>query len=740
MCNRYEVSAWLLIGFVATAAAMPARAQEPKPESDSPTERPTIEDPAVLAVLQTKPGTPVARTRAAKILADLGRPTLAKGYLQQVLQAQLDQQQLAGLADQLGSAMFVEMSTRSDLAPEGQQLAKAVLTAASRQSQDPKRIAGLISQLQDPSAAVRSGALAGLQKARSAAVGPLISVLADPSRAAEQANARAALVLLGSDALGPLTAILEAPDTRLVAQAIQALADSDARQLTHYLLAPCASEKSQAEVRAAAAAALKRWLGCTPTGPEAAEMLAQEARKYFDRKQPLRADSQNRVAVWSWDAAKKQAVAKEYLAEDASRVIAARLAREAYSLAADDDEIRLLHLATLLEAAAYENGPDKPLPGGQGTAMAKVAGFGVGIVEDLLEYALAHDRPVVAAAAVQILGRQGKAEELLFQGAQPAALARAARAADRRLRFAAVEAIIKLQPDGPFAGSSYVPEALRFFAASSGTRRVLIAGPITEASQRLAGYLGELGYDVATAVTGRDLIRRVIASPDYELVLVDARLQRPTVAVLLQQLRHDCRTASLPVGVITPAGCFERAERATRDDPLAEAFPRPHTAETGRWQLERLVALAGREIVPYAERQQQAAQALEWLASLSSRPQKAFDLQHAQQSVLDALYVPHLSTRAVAVLRNLGTPQSQKALVDLASRWTQPLEVRSAAVTAFRENVQRHGILLTSDQILLQYDRQNQSESRDRATQEVLGLILDSIEAATRPLRANDKG
>jgi hypothetical protein len=43
--------------------------------------------------------------------------------------------------------------------------------------------------------------------------------------------------------------------------------------------------------------------------------------------------------------------------------------------------------------------------------------------------------------------------------------------------------------------------------------------------------------------------------------------------------------------------------------------------------------------------------------------------------------------------------------------------------------VARHGTLLTSGEILLQYDRYNQSETQDRQTQLVLASILDSVEA-----------
>jgi hypothetical protein len=68
----------------------------------------------------------------------------------------------------------------------------------------------------------------------------------------------------------------------------------------------------------------------------------------------------------------------------------------------------------------------------------------------------------------------------------------------------------------------------------------------------------------------------------------------------------------------------------------------------------------------------------------------------------------------------------------LASRWTQPLPRRKAAVEALWDNTVGHGILLTSAEILEQYDRYNASEKMDRPTQQVLSAILNCLEAPAK--------
>jgi hypothetical protein len=107
-------------------------------------------------------------------------------------------------------------------------------------------------------------------------------------------------------------------------------------------------------------------------------------------------------------------------------------------------------------------------------------------------------------------------------------------------------------------------------------------------------------------------------------------------------------------------------------------------------------------------------------------------LPRSIDAVYEALFIPELAPQATTILANTGTPEAQKALVELASRWTQPLTRRKEAVDALWDNTAGHGILLTSAEILRQYDRYNASESLDRSSQQVLSAILNCLEAPTK--------
>jgi hypothetical protein len=209
--------------------------------------------------------------------------------------------------------------------------------------------------------------------------------------------------------------------------------------------------------------------------------------------------------------------------------------------------------------------------------------------------------------------------------------------------------------------------------------------------------------------------------------------QGPPAEEVVQRLRQDCRTSQLRVALVARAGFLKRAERIAEEDPLAIAFSQPIDAAATRWQLDRLNALVPREFVGFSERQALAVRALDCLASLTESTAAIDDVQAVEDAVLTGLKVPRLSSRAILVLANLSTRVSQQALLDLANRAANPLAVRKAAAAALDINVQRFGLLVDVESIRRQYRRYNDSAAEDKATQQVLAGVLNTIESRAVP-------
>ena len=180
-----------------------------------------------------------------------------------------------------------------------------------------------------------------------------------------------------------------------------------------------------------------------------------------------------------------------------------------------------------------------------------------------------------------------------------------------------------------------------------------------------------------------------------------------------------------------PAERFETLQNALASDPFTTILPRFHSVDVAANDVEQLKAIAGRNLVGGDERIAQARAAFAALTVLAKKPATLlqYDLLTLEPAIIRALHNPSLTADAAALLGLFGTPTSQTALIDFASQTTRALSDRQAAASAFAAAVKSRGLLLTQQQIAAQYARYNASEKLDQPTQELLGIILDAIEA-----------
>jgi HEAT repeat protein len=145
-----------------------------------------------------------------------------------------------------------------------------------------------------------------------------------------------------------------------------------------------------------------------------------------------------------------------------------------------------------------------------------------------------------------------------------------------------------------------------------------------------------------------------------------------------------------------------------------------------------LVERGKQEVVPNEVRRQQALSALAWLRQLNQSSARDFDLRPYEAQLTRALHRPVTSTAAADLVAQMGTHTAVKSLAEMANMNTQPLAMRQAAAAGFSTAIGKYGIQLTIPEIKFQYDRYNQSASEDQSTQQLLGLMLDAIEASSK--------
>jgi CheY-like chemotaxis protein len=795
-------------------------------------------DPIVIGILESKPTTPPDVMQAIINLANYGRVDVAKRYIVALINSNLDDATNWKLQRHFGSAVFFRLSSQEDLQPEGRQLADIVLGGAQKYVRDPARLDALIKQLSDTNLELRQAALVDLQEAREEAVAALISVLGDSARASERPTIHAALRRMGRTAIGPLLGALDVPNEEWRSEIVTVLGNMQTLDALPFLLRPYLQSAAGSPQQLAAKSALSKTLEALPSKSDAERFLHGEVVSYLEGKLPGKLDHENRIEMWKWDDTQKRPVRGLFDPIAAPLLLAARLGSELTAIAPENRQYRLLHLVASLESAKAESGWDQPLPSGTGTAF-DFAKKNLDMSEEVLRYSLDRGHVGSAIAALEVMGGAGDASFLRSSGGQPREVAKALRHPNRRVRFAALQAVLQIAPQSPYAGASYLPEALGYFARTAGTRRVLIGHPRPEISQSMAGIFLELGIDSDVTSTGREALQLARRNSDYELVLLSDALDNPNIQEQVQQFRREPLTAKLPIGVLArtevssgmqvpPQGSgtggiadgnsfvlsdsiqtatfefdndgvskgvrvplggitqtsiadeivsairsqdiifspvhvgggrivlgaignhkvdlagtptlttlpvntenFDRLHRLLEGDTLTEVFAQPTDAVGVSFVMRRLLGHAGRDFVSQEERLRQAAVALDQWAVLASNAEAFgfYELLPQQQAAESALSVPSLNHKAAKVLGLLATPQSQRLLVEVVNQNGRSIADRQAAAAAFDVAVKRRGVLLTKTEILRQYDLYNRSANADAATQQVLGAVLDTIEA-----------
>ncbi len=726
----------------AAAAAAPAAASGTQPADKADEE----EDPLVRSVVNSKPSTPVELLRAVEILMDYGRLDVAKQMFDQLNAMTLTPNQLVDLHNRFRSGLFFRMTREPRLGAAAPTFAKSVLDAAKRAAQDRDRVAALIGQLSDPDPARRYTATVDLREAQAAGINGMLQVLADAGRASEHRAIRDALVSVLTPAAEvrlrneslPLTDLVvqaaTTSDPALQVQVMTVLGRLAAREATPLLLRPALDQERTDPGPRVARQALLNIVGALPTRHEAEIYLERRARRYLDDQRAAAQGVQGSTRLWVWDDANHVGTSREFDLEHAALVKARRTSRELHLLNPDTARYRRLYLATALQTEKTLGGLSSPLPRDDGTAFAQMAARGVQETLEVFEFALANDQIGGAMGAVEVLGDIGDPTLVATADGRPSRLAAMLLHENRRLRFAAAQAILKLDPQSPYPGSSFLAETLAYLASSGSQRRVLVAHPRIDYGQFVVGLLRHLGFAADTAQTGMQTIKLAHASPDYQFILVSDAIDGPAVSELLQQLRRDPRTRSLPIGVMSRQTSARRMEHLVQDDPLTISFPRLHSPESTRIQTRRLLERAGRGRLDSEERLQHAQFALTEIARLAGQPETYgfYDLIRHESAVREALANSFLTDQAATALGLLATPEAQRTLLELVNQRARPIFARQAAGQAFAASVQRRGILLTRGEILAQYDRYNESATADVETQQLLGSILDAIEAPTQ--------
>ncbi len=224
---------------------------------------------------------------------------------------------------------------------------------------------------------------------------------------------------------------------------------------------------------------------------------------------------------------------------------------------------------------------------------------------------------------------------------RPNPLVEALSGADRRVQFAAAEALVKLDPRGAFSGSSRVVSILARFVAGQAEPRAIVIDGNSQRGGQTAGLLRTIGYEAEVLTTASLGFEAAAASADVELIVADPYFVNDTWGLpeLLGNLKADGRTAGIPVFLVGPLALRDRMARSVESFPATRFLVTPTETRLLGDQLDRAMAALGVRPLSAEERADYAGRAAGLLALIARRPGSPFesDLAGAEPALAVAL-------------------------------------------------------------------------------------------------------
>ncbi|MEM9942154.1 MAG: hypothetical protein AAF939_11255 [Planctomycetota bacterium] len=683
-------------------------------------------------VRSSDPKTGEALLQAIEVALDLDVYNDARFYIRKLDQLPLDQNQLFALYQKVGSSFFFRIHRVLEVQPEGQPVAKKFLSAARAIAVSPNRIDSLIRQLNSRDPLGRSQAFRYLNQLGEPAVAGLLNTFTDDDKIDLFPGIRAALNNIGDQAQGPMLGGTRAGDLQVRVESIRALAHVNSSEAMDELSWAYLSPKAPRYTRKIASQYLGGFSGDVDV-EAVKKRLYRRAFELLGGKTSLPNSVLGSVTLWRWDAAQKKLVPAKLDVETALRIVASRRASDLYEIEPENPKYKELYVLAQLEAAKRAVGASKQVAT---ESMVRRLGLTKQVLIQYLQRAMELDLIPAAVACCEIIGQIGD-ESILVAGDQGhSVLIDAIMTGDRYLQHAAFQAITKLDPKTDFAGSSYIMSLAIYLAQSENLPAGLVGHRNPAVAQSYAANFVSAGLVGKSSVSSKDFFEEAVADPDIEVLVLTDTLNWPDYVELIHQLRSDWRTKRLPIALLLKD---ERQSRRIQmrigDDPRYIAIPFFIDAPNVAAHVRQLRAFTGPWRISNYDRRRHAADALRWLAKIASdRDSYAFyNLGSYESKLTRLMYVPGFADDASQILSRLGTPMSQRELLNFASQSANPVAERKTAVSAFVESISKGGtLLLTSSEIRQQYDRYNASEQEPKESQQILGSILDAIEARIR--------
>ncbi|MDO4630582.1 MAG: hypothetical protein Q4C70_15490, partial [Planctomycetia bacterium] len=580
-------------------------------------------DASIREILASNPTTVMELVAAARDFTALKRYELANRFYKRALEAEPTEDDVTALVTEYGRAFFVTLSENALLEPSGTAFGKEILTALeNRFSSDPEFIQQMIEQLFSTDEAERKVAETELMTYRSVSLPALINAYMErleETESAEEADVeektegaeenselqilQQTLLMFGEGLTSASAACLESEEVALQKTAVELLTiqakHTTPEAVVMLFYAAARGGENAEEIQSVAANALKKLTGRELGKAHLARFLETQIEKLQSDKKKIESAGNDSVieVIWRWNADEKVIFPATANRLTKYRLNSYRLAQAYWNLYPEGVKARKYLFMTASEYVTTfmdefvetELKTDQIMQTEEFKRLRN--NYRLEEIESYLTECINsrfYDAAVLAALALGELGdetllqpvgaRAGKKLDptLCVTGSESySPLVCALHVPNRLLRFAALQSVMKLNPQKAFPGSSRVIDTLAWFLCTDGHSKVLV-GDLTEADAvRLGGRLRQQGFAFEMAASSKSILEKAIQYCDFTMILMNVKVLMTNSDLLLQQLALDPRTADVPVVLLAEPEDYKTAEQWARRLPKAIWFPEP---------------------------------------------------------------------------------------------------------------------------------------------------------------------
>ena len=564
-------------------------------------------DASIREILLRNPTTVLELVDAAHNFANLTRFDLANLFYKKALEAKPTSKDVTKLVTIYGRAFFATLSENPNLAPHGNAFGKFILSELEKRfSTDPEFINEMIDQLSSPDEQARKVALTELLTYQSLSLPALLDVYTklDPKKDAKKAQTlETALQNFGDALVSGLGAMLDSGDPKRltpICHFLRILAGKKNRDALLLLLYSAVINGEDHELSPKVMPHLEPlFKNKKMIKAQISTILRNQIEAIQKEKQVLETTGYDDsvAVVWRWNPE-----TKTIFPTTANRLVkyrqdSYRFARAFWELNPEDVESRKLFFMTTSEYTAtfMDEFSETALKTDQLIKTPEFQKlkeeFSIEEIEAFLNECLTSQFYDAAILAVLALGEKGD-ETLLQADAERknlhvdptlmlqssngcSLLVKAIQTPNRLLRFAALQTIMKLDPQKPYPGSSRVIETLAWFMSTTGRSEVLIGARSSADATILGGRFFKFGFNFDTGTNIKEIVGKALASSDYSAILMNVELLANQADLLLQQIKLDPRTADIPLVLLASPDDFKMAELLARRIPKCIWFPIP---------------------------------------------------------------------------------------------------------------------------------------------------------------------